>query len=310
MQHPTNKPLILEIKGNTLDDGPGIRSVIFFKGCPLKCSWCHNPESKKIQTEIAFDPKLCLNCGDCRNICSKDALSLDYRCYIDRSRCDLCFECTKICPSGAISKVGTFMNIDDILNAVLSDKPFFDISGGGVTLSGGEATLFMDFASDLLRALKKHTIHTLLETCGQFDFDKFMNMIYPHVDTLYYDIKLIENTAHKKHCGIGNKRILSNLSLLTRQAEKDGKCLLPRTPLIPGITDTKTNIFGIADFLKNLGIHKAALLEYNPLWHEKSENIGDVNKYKDNKKLNHFEDGSILKKCKRIFQYAGIEVCG
>jgi len=303
-----NTPFILEIKGNTLDDGPGIRSVIFFKGCPLSCTWCHNPESKKANAEIAFDSELCLNCGDCRNICPKEALSLNYKGYIDRSRCNFCFECTTICPTGALSKVGNFMAIDEILAAVRPDKPFFDTSGGGVTLSGGEATLFMDFASELLCALKHNGIHTLLETCGQFDLDRFMNLIYPHVDILYYDIKLIDDTAHKKHCGIGNKRILSNLGALARMTEKDGKHLLPRTPLIPGITDTESNIRGIAEFLKNLGIYKAALLEYNPLWHKKNEMLGAVNPHKGNKEFGNFENCSVLKQCKKIYQNIGIEI--
>jgi pyruvate formate lyase activating enzyme len=307
MQHTNDRPLILEIKGNSLDDGPGIRSVVFFKGCPLACSWCHNPESKKAGPEIAFDGKLCVDCGTCREVCAERALAKDHPGYIDRTRCTLCFDCTEACPSGALSRVGKPMRVGEILAGLVPDQPFFETSGGGVTLSGGEATLFMDFASDLLRSLKERGIHTLLETCGHFDGDRFMDRIYPYVDTLYFDIKLIDPGEHKKHCGIGNDRILDNLARLAPIAEKDGKTLLPRTPLIPGITDTDANIRGIAEFLRGIGIRKAALLAYNPLWHEKSGTLGADNPHEHNAAMTAFPDRSVLEQCKKIYADAGLD---
>ena len=299
-------PLILEIKGNSLDDGPGIRSVVFYKGCPLSCVWCHNPESKKTSVEISFDPKICIDCGTCRDICPENALSKSNRYYIDRNRCNLCFLCVDACPSGALDRVGKKMTIDEIIKTILQDKPFFDTSGGGVTLSGGEPTLFMDFTSQLLQSLKQNNIHTLLETCGLFDIHKFMDMLYPYLDAIYFDIKIIDSTAHKKYCGAPNEKILDNFRQLYTAVSSDGKLLLPRTPLIPSITDNEDNIRGIASFLKSLNVSEAALLAYNPLWHEKSDKVGVDDPYKNSKEMISFRENTVIERCRAIFSSAGI----
>jgi pyruvate formate lyase activating enzyme len=299
-------PLILEIKSNSLDDGPGIRSVIFFKGCPLSCAWCHNPESKKAVVEISFDPKICIDCGACRQVCPKGALSRDNRFYIDRGKCDLCFLCLDACPSGALNKVGKTMSVDEIVRKILLDKPFFDTSGGGVTLSGGDPTLFMDFTSELLQSLRQNNIHTLLETCGYFDFHKFMETIYPHLDAIYFDIKILDSADHKKYCGVPHEKILDNFTQLVEAAKKSGKTLLPRIPLIPDMTDTEKNIRKIASFLKNLQITEAALLDYNPLWHDKSDKVGVDDPYKNNKVMTSFRENTVIERCRTLFGNAGI----
>ncbi len=305
-QNEIKSPLILEIKGNSLDDGPGIRSVVFYKGCPLNCVWCHNPESKKAVAEISFDSNACIDCGSCREVCPKNALSRDNPFFIDRSKCDLCFLCVEACPSGALEKVGKTMSVDDILKKILPDKPFFDTSGGGVTLSGGEPTMHMDFSFRLLAALKRNNIHTLVETCGYFDFSRFMELPYPHIDMIYFDIKIIDGALHKKYCGVPNEKILDNFTRLAETAKKDGKVFLPRTPLIPDITDTEKNIKDIAQFLKSRNIAEAALLAYNPLWHEKSDKVGVNDPYKNSKTMTTFSDNSVLERCKAIFAEAGI----
>jgi pyruvate formate lyase activating enzyme len=299
-------PLILDIKGNSLDDGPGIRTVVFFKGCPLSCVWCHNPESKKASVEIAFDRRLCIDCGACREVCPREALSKNNPFYIDRSKCTLCFLCADACPAGALDRVGKKMSIDDILQKILPDKPFFDTSGGGVTLSGGEPTLYMEFASTLLCELKRQNIHTLLETCGFFDMDKFMVLLYPHLDAVYYDIKIIDNDAHRKYCGVPNEKILDNFRTLAAAARNDGKVLLPRIPLVPAITDTPANVRGIAAFLKQLRIPAASFLEYNPLWHEKSDKVGADDPYKADKAMTSFPTKDVLQACRKILTDAGI----
>jgi pyruvate formate lyase activating enzyme len=299
-------PLTLEIKGNSLDDGPGIRSVVFYKGCPLSCVWCHNPESKKAAAEISFDAKVCIDCGACRDMCPEKALARDNRFYIDRDKCTLCFLCADACPSGALERVGKTMSIEDILKKVLPDKPFFETSGGGVTLSGGEPTLYMEFTSQLLKTLKQHNISTLLETCGYFNLDKFMDMLYPYSDTIYFDIKIINSIAHKKYCGHPNENMLDNFKQISNIAKQDGKIFLPRTPLIPDITDTEANIRGIAAFLKSLDIAKVALLAYNPLWHEKSDKIGVEDPYKNSKTMASFLANAVFKRCRDIFAEAGI----
>lgn len=309
MMKEATAPLILEIKGNSLDDGPGIRSVIFFKGCPLSCVWCHNPESKKAVQEISFDAQTCIGCGACREVCPECALSTDNRFYIDRDRCTLCFQCVDVCPAGALDRVGSVMSVDDILKRILPDKVFFDTSGGGVTLSGGEPTLFTEFSSQLLKTLKHEGIHTLMETCGMFDFSSFMEKLYPYLDTVYFDIKLISGEQHRRHCGVDNKKILENFKALHRAALQNGKRLLPRTPLIPDITDTKENIEEIAAFLKSLKVREAALLAYNPLWHDKSDKVGVDNPFKTRKTMISFSGRDVFERCKAIYARAGIMCC-
>jgi len=307
MTPSASEPLILDVKGNSLDDGPGIRSVVFFKGCPLSCVWCHNPESKRTGPEISFDPKPCVGCGTCRDVCPEEALSPDNPYYIDRDRCTLCYACVEACPSDALSRVGEPMTVPAIMEKIMADKPFFDTSGGGLTLSGGEPTLFMEFTGRLLAAARGAGIHTLLETCGFFDRDRFLEQVYPHVDAIYYDLKLYDPAAHQKDCGVPNKKILDNFRHLAARVEQDGKTLLPRTPLIPEITATATNLRQIADFLKELGRRQAALLAYNPLWHDKTAQIGQADPWADKTVMNTFLDKETLRKCHAIFAEKGIE---
>jgi pyruvate formate lyase activating enzyme len=300
------KPLILEIRGNSLDDGPGIRSVVFFKGCPLSCVWCHNPEGKLAVPEIAFDSKECVGCDNCMKLCPEKALSRGNRYFIDRTRCSLCFRCADACPSEALSRVGREMEIGEIMNTVMKDKPFYDISGGGVTLSGGEPALFMDFTTELLSCLKTQGIHTLLETCGFFDMGKFQSALLPHLDTVYFDIKLIDDDAHRRYTGATNERILDNFKKLVDITRESSVTVLPRTPLIPGITDTDENMEGIASFLAALGIRKAALISYNPLWHAKADKIGANDPFGQEKSMTTWMDSARLKRCRDPFINAGI----
>jgi pyruvate formate lyase activating enzyme len=301
-------PLILEIRGNALDDGPGIRTVVFFKGCPLSCVWCHNPESKRASVEIGYDHKACVGCRTCISTCRVGAVSPDNAHFVDRSRCTLCFKCVDACPSGALSRVGKNMEVGEIVKAVLKDRPFFDTSGGGVTFSGGEPTMFMDFLSRMLRVFKRHRIHTLLETCGFFDFKKFKGTLLPYLDMIYYDIKLVDDDAHRTHTGVSNKRILENFIKLQKAMPGSATTLLPRTPLIPGITDTDGNMHDIAAFLAKAGIKHAALMQYNPLWHDKADKVGADNPSRSNKAMTEWMDRIQVDRCRKIFSGSGIEV--
>lgn len=166
------------------------------------------------------------------------------------------------------------MSVDDIVVPVIRDKPFFDTSGGGVTLSGGEPTLLMDFLARLLAALKADGIHALLETCGQFDGAAFMDRILPFIDVIYFDIKLMDPKLHKKYCGASNRTILENFIRLNERAVEGAFMLVPRTPLIPGITATTENLAAIAGFLAGQNIKKSQLLPYNSLWSGKKRKIG------------------------------------
>lgn len=301
-------PLILEIRGNSLDDGPGIRSVVFFKGCPLSCVWCQNPEGKSAVAEIAFDANECVGCDNCLKICPENALSRKNPYFIDRTRCSLCFECTAVCPSEALSRVGRVMDADKIMNTVMKDKPFYDISGGGVTFSGGEPTLFTDFTAELLSGLKKLKIHTLLETCGFFDMKTFQSALLPHLDMIYFDIKLIDDEDHRRYTGVSNERILQNFKKLVEITRNSSITVLPRVPLIPGITDADRNLQAIASFLSALGVRRAALMSYNPLWIAKTNKLGSDNPFAGQNNFTSWMDAAKLKSCRDPFIDAGIEL--
>ena len=300
-------PLIFEIKGNSLDDGPGIRTVIFFKGCPLSCVWCHNPEGIRPDPALSFDQGECVACDACIEVCPKQALSRNSSVFIDRRKCDLCFLCVEACPSRALERVGREMTRAAVVDQVLKDKSFFTTSGGGVTCSGGEPTLAMDFLSELLQTLKTHGIHCLLETCGLFDRDRFTDLVYPHLDAIYYDLKFFDEALHKRFCGVGNAVILANFTHLLNLARKDGKDFLPRIPLVPGLTDTDDNLRAIASFLRSLQITKAGLLAYNPLWPEKSVKLG-YDSSGINQSMKQWLPAEKIHHCERIFRGYGIEV--
>lgn len=296
-------PLIFEIKGNSLDDGPGIRTVIFMKGCPLSCVWCHNPEGMKPESGHSFDKQECIRCLACVEVCISKAITYEDTLKIDRSKCSGCFTCVSICPTGALDIVGKSLSIEKIVSEVVKDKPFFDTSGGGVTLSGGEPTLFMDFCSELLQELKKLKIQTLLETCGLFDMNSFLEKMISWLDMIYFDLKLIDSDEHKKYCGVSNKRIIENFKTLSSM--KAGR-ILPRVPLVPGITDTGSNLNAIADFLVSCEVNRIKLLAYNPLWPDKLEKFSGQHRLVPDK-MKQFMKPEHVKSCKEIFIKHGIQ---
>lgn len=302
------EPLIFEIKGNSLDDGLGIRSVVFFKGCPLSCLWCHNPESKKSDVEISFDPNLCIGCNTCIEICEQNALSRENIFFIDRKKCTFSLKCVKACPSGALSRVGEKMGINEILKQVLKDKPFYETSEGGVTLSGGEPLLFIDFASRLLKRLKAEGIHTLVETCGFFNFEKFKSIIFPYVDSIYFDIKLYNSDKHLRFCGVPNEIILENFKNIYSISQDRGVFVLPRIPLVPNITDTDSNLKSIAGFLQKNNADVVQLLPYHPTWKEKNRNIGIENSHFDDPLMEKWMSPERIDECATIFKHFGIKV--
>jgi pyruvate formate lyase activating enzyme len=303
----SGRTLVLEIKGNSLDDGPGIRSVVFFKGCPLSCLWCHNPESKRAGVEISFQADECVACDTCLEICSLDALSRENPFFIDRERCNFCFECADACPSGALARVGTEMSVETVVEKVIKDKPFYDTSGGGVTFSGGEPGLHLDFLSKVLSRLKKEDVHTLVETCGHFNLEKFRERIYPHTDMIYYDIKIIDESDHERYCGWGNRLILKNFVELHKQWQAGGVEVRPRIPLIPGITDSTENIDAIISLFRQVGVVKTHLMPYHPLWQEKNRQIGIEAEKPENVAMDGWIAQDQVKYCEKKFHAAGIK---
>ncbi len=270
----TASPLILSIKGNSLDDGPGIRSVVFFKGCPLRCAWCHNPESASPSAELGFEEGECIRCDECFEVCPEGALNYATDGLIDRTNCTLCFDCVEACPAAAFEQVGTLMSVEEVVERVHKDRVFFDRSGGGVTLSGGEPTLFLDYASRLAKRFGELGIHVLLETCGHFDIDRFESLLYPHLDLIYFDLKVFDDTRHRDACGRGNRIIFENFARLYERAHTGGVPVLPRIPLVPGFTSYSENLQPIAEFLASLGASTVALMPYNPMWRVKLDKLG------------------------------------
>jgi pyruvate formate lyase activating enzyme len=300
------KTLILEVKGNSLDDGPGIRSVVFFKGCPLSCIWCHNPESKKKGFEISFDPGECIDCQTCVETCTQNALSKKNPFFIDRRLCNLCFECVENCPADALEQVGHVMKTSTVVEKMLKDKPFFDTSQGGVTFSGGEPTLHMDYLAEIAKALKEKGVHVLIETCGYFDYDTFVEQVYPDVDLIYFDIKIVDRANHKKFCGVSNEIILENFKKLYKKYLDGGKEVLPRTPLIPGITDTMENLHDIISLYRAEKVKKTQLMGYHPLWQDKTQKLGIKPVLTGATHLEEWMSVERVRKCRKLFSDAGI----
>jgi len=275
--------VMCEIKGNSLDDGPGIRTVVFFKGCPLSCVWCHNPESQSRRAQLSFDETKCVGIGECFKQCPEEALDKSNPLFVNYDLCTSCFKCTEVCSSEALSIVGDTYTVEQVLSVVDRYQVFYETSGGGVTLSGGEFTLYPKFCEQLLIELKERNINALVETSGYFSFEHFDQHILPYVDQIYMDIKLFDEQEHIKYCGKSNKRILENFSQLNQSYQKGGVAILPRIPLIPGISTTDTNLESIADFLKQQHVTELAILPYNPLWSSKANKIGSDICYTNNK---------------------------
>lgn len=263
-------PLIVNIKRQSHEDGPGIRSVVFFKGCPLRCIFCHSPETQNPKAEIAFSASQCLRCGDCAKACPENAIDLDRPERIRRDICTLCGECVKACPGKGLRMIGKHYEIEELTEILLRDYPFYRHSGGGVTISGGECTLYPDYLQLLLQGLKEVRTHLAIETCGFFEYSSFKKKILPYLDIIYYDIKIMDEENHKKYTGRSNRRILENF----RKLLKEGVEVHPRVPLVPGITATEENLTAIVGFLCETGAKDITLLPYNPLGFEMAAQLG------------------------------------
>jgi len=266
-----NLPLIVDIKRHSLEDGPGIRSVVFFKGCPLRCIFCHSPETQDPGPEIAFSPGECIQCGSCEDTCPQRAIDMEFPGRIHRERCDRCGKCASVCPGKSLRLIGAHYPVEDLTELLLRDLPFYRHSGGGVTLSGGECTLYPDYLERLLKPLKKRGVHLTLETSGYFDYQPFRQKILPYIDLIYYDIKIADPELHKRYIGKTNRRILNNLY---RLLQEKGVEVHPRVPLIPGITATQENLSAIVDLLCEAGAENVSLLPYNPMGIEMAVSLG------------------------------------
>lgn len=267
----SQQPLIFAIERHALEDGPGIRTTLFLKGCPLRCVWCHNPESVEPGLEVGFYPSHCIRCGDCVRACPTGAAQLELPHRIDRYLCHRCGRCAEACPGRALRRIGRFYEIDELVRIVLRDTAYYQTSGGGVTLSGGEPTLFTGYIGQLLRELKRRGIHTALETSGFFPWPQFQSEVLPWLDLVLFDVKLADPEAHLQHTGKCNHTIVENLTRLARERPED---VVPRVPLIPGITTLPANLQEVSLLLRGVGMTRCWLLPYNPLGFSKRRTIG------------------------------------
>jgi pyruvate formate lyase activating enzyme len=274
----------------------------------LNCVWCHNPESKHSATELWFDAEHCIDDGICVEVCPGNAISEASPRSIDPTLCKKCFLCVDSCPTKALRCVGEHWDIDDIVKSILPYQTFFDISDGGVTLSGGEPLLHVAYLSELLKSLKNNGIHTLIETSGFFDMARFKALILPFTDAVYFDIKLMDETLHKNYCGVGNQDILANFTELKKSAEAGELDLLPRTPLIQEITDTDRNICQIIEFYNSLGVKKTSLIPNHPFWFGKFDNLCRQAPVEMGNSIKELYDENKLSRIKAFFTKNGIEV--
>jgi pyruvate formate lyase activating enzyme len=265
---PRRGPVVVDVKHNSLDDGPGIRSVVFFKGCPLRCVWCQNPETLSPAPELQRDPDRCLGCGACVTACPVGVARPAGE--PQPGPCRVCGACVAVCPPAARRVAGTTRTVADLVATLGRDAPFFRRSGGGVTFSGGEPALYPALAGQVAAGLAARGIAVLLETCGHFGYRAFARHLLPHLSQVYFDLKLADPEAHRRYCGRDNALILANLGRLAAA----GVPLLPRIPLVPGITDAAENLRGLAAHLKARGLARVAILQYNPLWVGKRRALG------------------------------------
>lgn len=262
----------LDIQRMSSEDGPGLRTTVFCKGCSLACKWCHNPESILSKKQVLWNSARCLHCGACLETCPNGAITFEEGAVIvNRRKCEGCFACADRCPGNALEAKGLEAAPEELCKMLLRDRAYFG-PDGGVTLSGGEA-LLQDSVIELMRLLQQEGIQTAADTCGML-FPQQLEAALPHIDVLLYDLKLMDDRLHRSFTGQGNSLILKNL-LLAEQWAKAGGRLWIRTPIIPGATDTPENIRAIGDYIgRSGGAERWELCAFNNLCRDKYHRLG------------------------------------
>lgn len=295
------RALVTAVQHFCLHDGPGTRSVVFFKGCPLRCVWCQNPETWSTEPQHFFKKAKCLGCGRCVEACREEVLESPGK---RNDGCIGCFDCAEACPSSALSRVGAPYTVDELLAELRPEFPFLTRSGGGVTFSGGEPTFGAPhFAASLALRLGREGIPVALETCGSFALDGAAAQLLSQADLVLFDIKIFDRDQHRRVCGADNVRIKSNLELLADRAREGASpTIWPRLPLIPGLTDTPGNLCGWAGLLMELRLPALTLVPHHRLGESKREWLGLPPAPEP---TGSTSDG--LARAREIFRAAGIE---
>ena len=263
--------LTFDIHRFSLNDGPGIRTTVFLKGCYLKCEWCHNPESQSFKPQLSFNPEKCLHCFGCVNACPNYTHKIkDNKHFVDWTQCDLAGKCVEICPSGALKMIGANTDVEIVISEVLKDKKYYDKTGGGITISGGEPMAQFEFTKELVMQAKLKGIHTVLDTCG-YGEQYLYKEILPYIDLFLFDYKFTDDKLHKEYTGVTNKEILANLNFLYH----NGASIILRCPLIPDINDNEKHLLGIKKIIRKYPLLKLVeIMPYHNMGRDKSIRVG------------------------------------
>lgn len=268
--------VISDIQKFSVHDGPGIRTIVFFKGCPLRCQWCQNPETWQVKPQIMYTINACIRCGACQAMCPQGVITLtDQGVQIDRNQCNVCQTCLETCYAEALSCVGKTVEVSRVLETVLDDMAFYG-DKGGITLSGGEVLMQADFATALLRGAKEHGVHTAIETCGFGNWDDLCKML-PYLDLVLFDVKHTDSAKHRQYTGVGNERILANLKRLG----ETGKEVIIRVPYIPGVNDSAENIRATGELARSVHAKMVHLLPFHKMGEAKWVGLGQEYTFAD-----------------------------
>lgn len=275
---------VFDIQRFSLHDGPGIRTIVFLKGCPLACEWCSNPESQNKKPEIMYKKADCLHCGRCITACKLGAISQENKSFINRDVCTGCGECANACPAGALVVKGKTVSVQQVIQELKKDATTYRRSGGGITLSGGEPLVQHEFASQLLMACKAQGWNTAMETTG-FGSETAIEEVIPYVDTVLLDIKHMDTAKHRQYTGVGNEAALKNVPRICQLSNT-----VIRVPVVPGFNFSREEIKAIADYAKTLmGIRTIHLLPYHSFGENKYDLMGKEYTLKDVKPLKQEE---------------------
>ena len=289
---------VFNVMHYALHDGPGIRAVVFLKGCPLACRWCHNPESQNVGPELMITAERCIGCGDCLTVCPTGAAVLVDGVPGATDACTACGRCVDVCLAGARTIAGRTMTVADVMSELVRDRVFFEESGGGVTFSGGEPLMHAAFLKSLIDACRDEGISTAVESCGMSDLAPLL-AVGDKVDLFLYDVKLMDTARHSEATSVGNETILANLAAL---AEVHAHVII-RFPVIPGVNDDKDNVDLMVAMMRQLGLCEIDLLPYHRIGTDKYKRLGRSYELAELQP----PSAEMMEGIRRVFAEAGIE---